>query len=61
LTSLAEEQISARNARLYLGHLGRFAAWLGEQDRAELVEATSHDLREYRTYLADRQKPASSP
>jgi len=59
LTFLAEEQVSARTARLYLGHLGRFAAWLREQYRADLVEATSHDLREYRGRLAARQKPAS--
>jgi integrase/recombinase XerC len=59
LTFLAEEQVSARTARLYLGHLGRFAAWLREQYRAELLDATSHDLREYRTRLAARQKPAS--
>ena len=59
LTFLAEEQVSARTARLYLGHLGRFAAWLGEQYRADLVDASSHDLREYRARLANRQKPAS--
>jgi site-specific recombinase XerD len=59
LTFLAEEQVSARTARLYLGHLGRFAAWLREQHRAELVDATSHDVREYRARLAGRQKPAS--
>jgi site-specific recombinase XerD len=59
LTFLAEEQVSARTARLYLGHLGRLAAWLREQYRAELIEATSHDLREYRARLAERQKPAS--
>jgi site-specific recombinase XerD len=59
LTFLAGEQVSARTARLYLGHLGRFAAWLREQYRAELVDATSHDLREYRARLAERQKPAS--
>jgi site-specific recombinase XerD len=59
LTFLAEEQVSARTARLYLAHLGRFAAWLREHYRANLVEATSHDLREYRTRLAERQKPAS--
>jgi site-specific recombinase XerD len=27
--------------------------------RAEIVGATSHDLREYRARLAERQKPAS--
>jgi len=59
LTFLAEEQVSARTARLYLGHVGRFAAWLRGQYRAELTDATSHDLREYRARLADRQKPAS--
>src|SRR5437016_1557949 len=59
LTFLAGEQVSARTARLYLGHLGRFAAWLREQYRAELIDATSHDLREYRARLAERQKPAS--
>jgi integrase/recombinase XerC len=59
LIFLAEEQVSARTARLYLGHLDRFAGWLRQQYRAELLDATSHDLREYRTRLADRQKPAS--
>ncbi len=48
LTFLAEEQVSARTARLYLGHLGRFAVWLREHYATELVDATSHDLREYR-------------
>jgi len=59
LAFLAEEQVAARTARLYLGHLGRFAACLREQYRAELLDATSHDLREYRARLASRQKPAS--
>jgi site-specific recombinase XerD len=59
LIFLADEQVSARTARLYLGHIGRFAAWLREQYRADLLEATSHDLREYRARLAERQKPAS--
>jgi len=59
LTFLADEQVSARTARLYLGHLGRFASWLREQYRADLAEATSHDLREYRACLAERRKPAS--
>jgi site-specific recombinase XerD len=52
LTFLAEEQVSARTARAYLGHLGRFAAWLREQYPADLVDATSQDLREYRGHLA---------
>jgi len=59
LSFLAEEQVAARTARLYIAHLGRFATWLREQYHADLVDATSHDLREYRSRLADRQKPAS--
>jgi len=59
LTFLAEEQFSARTARLYLGHLGRFAAWLRERYESDLVEATTHYLRVYRTCLADPQRPAS--
>jgi site-specific recombinase XerD len=59
LTFLAEEQVSARTAQLYLGHLDRFAAWLREHYQANLVDATGHDLREYRARLAERQKPAS--
>ncbi len=53
LTFLADEQVAARTARLYLGHLGRFAGWLRERYRADLVDATSHDLREYRARLAE--------
>jgi site-specific recombinase XerD len=59
VTFLAQEQVSARTAQLYLGHLRRFAAWLRERYRAELLDATSHDVREYRTRLGERQKPAS--
>jgi site-specific recombinase XerD len=59
LRFLAKEQVSAQTARLYLGHLCRFAAWLHEHYHAELVDATGHDLREYRAGLGDRQKPAS--
>jgi integrase/recombinase XerC len=60
LTFLADEQVSARTARLYLAHLGRFGHWLRAQYWADLLEATSHDLRAYRTRLAARQKPASA-
>jgi site-specific recombinase XerD len=56
---LAEEQVSTRTARLYLGHISRFGMWLCEQYRTELADATSHDLREYRAELAKWQKPAS--
>ena len=56
---LAEEQVTARTARAYLGHLHRFTDWLGRQYQADLLEATSHDLREYRSHLSARQQPAS--
>lgn len=59
LAALAEDHVGARTARLYLAHLGRFAIWLGERYRAGLLDATSHDLREYRALLAGRQQPAS--
>src|SRR5712691_7434441 len=59
LTFLADEQVSVRTAQLYLGHLGRFASWLRDQYQADVVDATSHDLRQYRAHLAERQKPAS--
>jgi integrase/recombinase XerC len=42
-----------------VGHLARFAAWPGGRYRADLREATAHDLREYRAQLARRQRPAS--
>ncbi len=51
--------MTARTARVYLGHLQRFADWLRRQYQADLLEATSHDVREYRAHLAARQKPAS--
>ena len=56
---LAEEQVTTRTAQAYLGHLQRFADWLRRQYQADLLDATSHDLREYRTHLAARQRPAS--
>jgi len=56
---LAEEQVTTRTAPAYLGHLQRFADWLHRQYQADLLDATSHDLREYRTHLAARQRPAS--
>jgi integrase/recombinase XerC len=59
LAALAEDHVSGRTARLYVGHLARFAAWLGGRYQAGLLEATAHDLREYRTRLAARQRPAS--
>src|SRR5437870_5357609 len=59
LVALAEDHVSERTARLYVGHLARFAAWLCERYRANVLEATSHDVREYREQLAKRQRPAS--
>lgn len=59
VTFLADEQVTARTARAYLGHLHRFADWIARQYQADLLEATTHDLREYRAQLAARQRPAS--
>lgn len=59
LAALAEDHVAPRSARLYAAHLARFAAGLRERYRAGLLEATSHDLREYRAQLAARQQPAS--
>jgi site-specific recombinase XerD len=59
LAALAEDHVSARTARLYVGHLARFAAWLGARYRAGVLEATSHDVREYRAQLVTRQRSAS--
>ena len=56
---LAEEQVAARTARAYLSHLQRFTGWLRRQYQADLLEATRHDLREYRAHLAAQQRPAS--
>jgi site-specific recombinase XerD len=56
---LGEESLTPRSARLYLSHLERFASWLRGQYQAELLGATSHDLREYRAQLAADQQPAS--
>jgi nitroreductase len=59
LAALVEDHVAPRSARLYAAHLARFAAWLGERYGAGLLDATGHDLREYRAQLAARQKPAS--
>jgi site-specific recombinase XerD len=59
LAELAAAHVSERSARLYVGHLGRFAAWLRAEYRAGLLVATAHDVRAYRTRLAGAQKPAS--
>jgi site-specific recombinase XerD len=62
LAELAEAHVAERSARVYLGHLGRFASWLRERygpDRAGLLQATGHDVRAYRQQLAARQRPAS--
>jgi site-specific recombinase XerD len=55
LIHLAEEtRVSERSARLYLAHLQRFAVWLAEQHEADLIGATSHDMRAYRGQLTGR-------
>jgi integrase/recombinase XerC len=59
LALLEQDQLTAQSARLYLGHLRRFGGWLRGQYQADLLDATSHDLREYRAYLAADQQPAS--
>jgi integrase/recombinase XerC len=59
VTALAEDHVAARTARLYLRHLRDFAAWLGGCYQAGLLDATGHDLREYRAQLAGHQAPAS--
>ncbi len=52
-------KVGERSARLYVAHLLRFATWLEQRYHAPLLEATTRDLREYRSDLAQRQKPAS--
>lgn len=59
LAALAEAPVAAQTAGLYRGHLARFAGWLGHHYQASLLEATSHDVREYRAQLSARQQPAS--
>ena len=57
---LAEQtKVGERSARLYVAHLQRFAAWLEQRYQPPLLDATTHDLREYRAELAHRQKTAS--
>jgi integrase/recombinase XerC len=59
VAALAEDHVAARTARLYLRHLRAFAVWLGGRYQAGPLDATGHDLREYRARLAGRQAPAS--
>jgi integrase/recombinase XerC len=60
LTFLAEDtEVGERTARQYLAHLQRFTGWLEQRYQAALLEATTRDLREYKTELGKRQKPAS--
>lgn len=57
---LAEHtSVGERSARQYVAHLERFAAWLQAQYQAELLEATTRDVRAYRAQLAEDHKPAS--
>lgn len=48
-----------RSARQYVAHLQRLAAWLEHHYHATLLEATTRDLRQYKTELGTRQRPAS--
>lgn len=62
LAELAAAHVGERTARLYVGHLGRFAAWLGTAEGGGgigLLDVTGADVRAYRTHLAGRQRPAS--
>ena len=60
LTFLAEDtKVGERTARQYLAHLQRFTGWLEQRYQAALLEATTRDLRQYKTELGKRQKPAS--
>src|SRR5438874_3480026 len=60
LAFLAEDtRVGERTARQYVAHLHRFAAWLEQRYQAALLEATTRDLRQYKTELGKHQKPAS--
>ena len=60
LAFLAEDtKVGERTARQYVAHLQRFAAWLEQRYQAALLEATTRDLRQYKTDLGTRQKPTS--
>jgi len=60
LAFLAEDtKVGERTARQYVAHLQRFAAWLDQRYQAALLGATTRDLRQYKTELGKRQKPAS--
>jgi len=60
LAFLAEDtKVGERTARQYVAHLQRFAGWLHQRYQAALLEATTRDLRQYKTELCTRQKPAS--
>jgi site-specific recombinase XerD len=52
-------KVGERTARQYVAHLERFNAWLDLRYQAALLEATTRDLRQYKTELGKRQKPAS--
>src|SRR5919197_1608954 len=60
LAFLADDtRVGERTARLYLAHLQRFTRWLAQHYQAPLLETTTRELRQYKTELARRQKPAS--
>src|SRR5713226_5515679 len=60
LAFLAQEtKVGDRTARQYVAHLQRFTAWLEQNYQAGLLETTTRDLRQYKTEIGNRQKPAS--
>src|SRR5260370_36430889 len=60
LAFLAEDtKVGERTARQYVAHLQRCTAWLEQHYEAALLEATTRDLRQYKTELGTRLKPAS--
>src|SRR6266567_2759788 len=60
LAFLAEDtKVGESTARQYIAHVQRFAGWLEQCYQAALLEATTRDLRQHKTELGKRQKPAS--
>jgi site-specific recombinase XerD len=60
LAFLTEDtKVRERTARQYVAHLQHFTAWLEQRYQAPLLKATTRDLRQYKTELGKRQKPAS--
>jgi integrase/recombinase XerC len=54
-----DTRVGERTALLYAARLRRFSGCLEQRYQAALLEATTRDLRQYKTELGKRQKPAS--